>query len=78
MKQNKEIVAEALLKINPRLHIESKDMIGNGELDSLRIVMLVTELGAAFDIVIPVREIVPENFRSVETLTAMIERLSDI
>ena len=78
MKQNKEIVAEALLKINPRLHIESKDMIGNGELDSLRIVMLVTELGASFDIVIPVREIVPENFRSVETLTAMIERLSDI
>lgn len=77
MENTRETVRAVLQRVNPRIHADSEDLIRDGELDSLRMVMLVTELGAEFDVVIPVREIIPDNFRSLESIAAMMERLTD-
>lgn len=52
-----------------------KALIDNGILDSFDIVQLITTLKETFDIEITPADIVPENFNSVESLQAMIERL---
>ena len=44
-------------------------------LTSFELVRLVTEIDSTFDISIPSSEIVPDNFNSVESIWALIERL---
>jgi len=73
---------EALLKILKSMHPEvdftaEDDLIGNGVLDSLDIVTLITEINAEFDISIPAEEIMPENFNSAEAIYALISRLEE-
>ena len=46
-------------------------------LESLDIVTLISELSDAFDITIPAREIIPENFNSAEAMYDMVKRLQD-
>ncbi len=46
-------------------------------LASLEIMMLVSELNDAFDIEITLPYIRPENFRSAETICAMVEKIRD-
>lgn len=46
-------------------------------LESLDIVSLIAELSDAFDITIPARDIVPENFNSAQAMLRMVERLLD-
>lgn len=53
------------------------DLIGDHILDSLSIVMLIPQLCDEFDIEITPPDIVPENFRSAETIYALIKRLED-
>lgn len=53
------------------------DLIGHGVLDSITMVTLVMELNDAFDIEITPVDIVPENFKTVQTIYDMIQRLSD-
>ena len=38
---------------------------------------LISELSDAFDITIPAREIIPENFNSAEAMYDMVKRLQD-
>lgn len=73
---------ETLLKILKNLHPDvdfsmEDDLIGNGVLDSLDIVTLITEINAEFDISIPAEEIMPENFNSAEAIYALISRLEE-
>ncbi len=73
---------EQLLAILKNMHPEVNfdevdDLIGDGILDSLDIVALITEINSTFDVSIPAEEIVPENFESVETLWALISRLDE-
>lgn len=73
---------EQLLAILKNMHPEVNfdevdDLIGDGVLDSLDIVALITEINSEFDVSIPAEEIVPENFESVETLWALISRLDE-
>ena len=73
---------ETLLNILKSMHPDvdftaEDDLIGNGVLDSLDIVTLITEINAEFDISIPAEEILPENFNSAEAIYAMIERLDE-
>ena len=73
---------EALIKIlndiKPGVDWEKEtDLIGNHILDSLKIVRLVGELNDEFDIEITPVDIVPENFKSAETIYAMVKRLED-
>lgn len=52
----------------------SKDFVEDGLLDSFDIVNLVGELEDELDIEISGRDIVPENFVSVEAIEAMLEK----
>lgn len=73
---------EQLLEILKQLHPDvdfalEEDLIGDGILDSLDIVTLITEINCTFDVSIPAEEIIPENFASVDAILALIERLDE-
>ena len=50
-------------------------LVTSGVLKSFDVMMLVTELSDAFDVEIPVEQVVPENFESPERMMALIESL---
>lgn len=52
-------------------------LIDDGILESLDIVTVIAELSDAFDITIPARDIVPENFNSAEAMLNMVNHLLD-
>ena len=52
-------------------------LIDNGILASLDIIQLIGALSDEYDVSIPATEIIPENFNSVASLCAMVERLLD-
>ena len=52
-------------------------LVDDGILESLDIVTIIAELSDAFDITIPARDIVPENFISAEAMLGMVNRLLD-
>lgn len=73
---------EKLLEILTQLHPDvdfavADDLIGEGILDSLDIVTLITEINCTFDVSIPAEEVVPENFASADAIFALIERLDE-
>ena len=73
---------EKLLAILKNMHPDvdfdtETDLIGDGVLDSLDIVTLITEINSEFDVSIPAEEIVPENFNSAASILALIERLDE-
>ena len=69
---------EILNEVKPGVDFENDtDLIGHGGLDSITMVTLVMELNDAFDIEITPVDIVPENFKTVQTIYDMIQRLSD-
>ena len=53
----------------------STALVDDDILSSFELVRLVTEIDSTFDISIPSSEIVPDNFNSVESIWALIERL---
>ncbi len=74
-----QMIADILKKMYPDVSIDDNTrLVDDGILDSLDIVTLVTELNAAFDIVVPAVEIVPDHFNSVAALAAMVRRLDDV
>ncbi len=73
---------EALMRILGELHPDvdfntADDLIGDGVLDSLDIVTLITEINSAYDVSIPAEEILPENFRSAKAIYDLITRLDE-
>lgn len=73
---------EQLLEILKQMHPDvdfalEEDLIGDGILDSLDIVTLITEINCTFDVSIPAEEIIPENFASADAILALIERLDE-
>ncbi len=73
---------EKLLEILKKMHADvdfgvEDDLIGEGILDSLDIVTLITEINLTFDVSIPAEEVVPENFNSAAAIWALIERLDE-
>lgn len=69
---------EILNEVKPGVDFENDtDLIAHGVLDSITMVTLVMELNDAFDIEITPVDIVPENFKTVQTIYDMIQRLSD-
>ena len=51
------------------------DLIGDGVLDSLAILDLVSFIESRFSLRLPVEEFVPENFRSVAAIADLARRL---
>ena len=73
-----EELIDILEEIKPGVDWEKEtDLIGDHILDSLKIVQLVGALNDEFDIEITPIDIVPENFKTVEAIYAMVKRLED-
>ncbi|MBQ7321825.1 MAG: acyl carrier protein [Clostridia bacterium] len=71
-----EQVCNLLKEIKPTKDLSGiTDIIEGGYLDSFELMSLIAQLGEIFGIEIDVDEIVPENFNSVDAMTAMVERL---
>ena len=54
---------------------EETALIDDGILDSFDILSTISALNEEFDITIPAKDIVPENFNSAEAMLAMVQRL---
>ncbi|MDF2984826.1 MAG: dltC [Eubacterium sp.] len=67
-----------LKELRPDINFEEKKaLIDDGILDSFDIVALVGEIDETFDVQIGVEDLIPENFNSVESIMALINRLRD-
>ena len=55
----------------------STSLLKDGLLTSLDIISLVSELNDAFDFTVPVAEVVPKNFDSVDAICAMVQQILD-
>lgn len=75
---NKEDLLKILKEIKPEVEFKGNEhLIDNGELDSLSIVEVVSAIDEEFDIEIGVKDIIPENFNSVEAMWNLIQKLLD-
>ena len=71
----KDQVLEILLDVVPDVDFESEvDLVGSKLIDSFAVVAMVNELNDELDIDIPSREILPENFYSLETIVKLVEK----
>ena len=71
----KEQVLEILLDVVPDVDFENEvDLVADKLIDSFAVVAMVNELNDALDIDIPSREILPENFYSLDTIVALVEK----
>lgn len=55
--------------------ISETSLMDNGILDSFDVVSIISELNDEYDIAIRVNELSPDNFNSVASIMAMVERL---
>lgn len=73
-----EKLLELLKGIKPDVEFEGNEhLIDNEELDSLSIVEIVAAIDDEFDVQIGVKDIVPENFNSVEALWNLVQKLME-
>lgn len=73
-----EDLLEILNDLHPEVDFEKEEhLIDNGVLDSFDIITIISEIADTFDVVVPAKDIVPENFNSAKALYAMINRLED-
>lgn len=71
----KEIIA-ILENLKPGINfLEAEDLIEQHILESMEILQLVSDLDDAFDIEITLPYIKPENFKSVETIYTMVQKI---
>ncbi len=71
-------VIEVLEDVREDIDYESETaLIDNKVLDSFDILSIISALNDEFDISIPAKDIVPENFNSAAALRAMVQRLVD-
>jgi acyl carrier protein len=78
MGNNREKLIEILVGVKPGIDFEAQTkLVEQGVLDSFDIISLVVDLNEIFDVDIPVEEIAPENFDSVDAILSLIESLSD-
>ncbi len=55
-----------------------KNLIDDGIIESLDIVMIVNEIAEEYDIRIGVENLLPENFNSAEAMMALIQKLQGV
>ncbi len=61
-------------QICPDVDLDSDILVDDEIIDSLDLVSLVSEIMDEFGVKIPVDEITPENFNSLDAILALIER----
>ena len=73
-----EDLLKILEEVKPGVDFTKEDnLIESGILDSLSIITLVAKISDEFDVEITPIDLVPENFKSAETIYALIQRLED-
>ena len=73
----KEKIKEILMDICPEVDFEKETkLISDGILASFDIVAIVAELGDEFDITIGPKDLIAENFNSLDAITALVKRLA--
>lgn len=73
---NKVKLLDILQDIHPETDYKAeKALIDNRIFDSFDIVTLISEIAENFDIKVPANEITPDNFNSLETIMALLEKL---
>ena len=74
-----EDLFHVLIQFNDNIDYKNETaLLTDGIIDSVSLVELVTALEKSFFIDIPLEEIIPENFNSIENIWGMIERLQNI
>ena len=72
----KEKVLEALEQVIDDIRsYQDEDLLAKGIIDSFDIVNIVVELEDAFEIEIDAEYVVPENFKTIEAITALVEKI---
>ncbi len=78
METEKQVIA-ILSKVKPTKALAGiSDIIEGGYLDSFELMNLISMLVDNFGIEIGIDEISPENFNSVDAITAMVDRLLQV
>lgn len=54
---------------------KEQNLVDDKILNSMDIIEIVTTIGDELDVVIPAKEIIPENFNSVKSMWEMVQRL---
>lgn len=73
----RENIKEILMDICPEVDFEKETkLISDGILASFDIVSIVAELGDEFDITISPKDLIAENFNSLDAITALVKRLT--
>ena len=73
-----EELLEVLKRVKPGVYFENNhNLIDEEVLDSFDIVSIVAAINEEFDIQITAKDIVPENFNSIEEMYALVEKLEE-
>ncbi len=73
-----EELLEILAEIKEDVDFENTEDLVDGQiLNSLDILQIIAAINDEYDISIPAKEIIPNNFNSAKRMWAMIERLMD-
>lgn len=69
-------IVEILKEICEQFPIEYKgvNLLDEGYIDSLGIMNFIMEMDSEYNIEIDVDDVIPDNFRSVAAITALVER----
>ena len=74
----REKIIEIMREFNEELVEDmNRDLLATDILDSFDIVKLVVEFEDAFDIMIDVDEVTPENFQTANNIVEMIARIAE-
>ncbi|MBQ7724860.1 MAG: acyl carrier protein [Lachnospiraceae bacterium] len=74
----REKILEILNEVRPDVDFENEtELVSSNILESFDIVQIVAELDDEFDIEITPKDLVAENFNSLDALEDLIERLQD-
>ncbi len=74
----REKILEILNEVRPDVDFENEtELVSSNILESFDIVQIVAELDDEFDIEITPKDLVAENFNSLDALEELIERLQD-
>lgn len=69
-------VKEILNEVKPTKDLASvNDIVEGGYIDSFELMSLIMTLNERFDIEISLDDMTPENFNTVDSIVAMVERL---
>ena len=71
----KEEILELLGDVFPAIDFNASDrLVDDGILSSLHIVQIVGELATEYDVSFSFEDLSPENFNSIDAITALVEK----